>query len=46
MPTILGELIADPDREKADRAMKAMLGMVKLDIAELRRAFEEAGSTA
>ncbi len=39
VPTILDEMIASPDREKADRAMKAMLGMVKLDIAELQRAF-------
>ncbi|MDQ4037482.1 MAG: VOC family protein [Actinomycetota bacterium] len=40
VPTILDEMIASPDREKADRAMKAMLGMVKLDIAELQRAFD------
>ncbi len=40
VPTILDEMIADPDRDKAERAMKAMLGMVKLDIAELQRAFD------
>jgi len=39
-PTILDEMYADPDREKADRAMAAMLKMVKLDIAELQRAFD------
>ena len=30
-----GELMADPDRERADRATKAMLGMRKLVIADL-----------
>lgn len=40
VPTILDDMIADPDREKADRAMQAMLGMVKMDIAELQRAFD------
>lgn len=38
VPTILPELLSDPDREKADRAMMAMMGMAKLDIAALRRA--------
>jgi predicted 3-demethylubiquinone-9 3-methyltransferase (glyoxalase superfamily) len=38
VPTVLDELIADPDPEKSQRAMKAMLGMKKLDIAELQRA--------
>ena len=40
VPPILGELLADPDREKAGRVMQAMLGMVKLDIAGLRAAYE------
>jgi predicted 3-demethylubiquinone-9 3-methyltransferase (glyoxalase superfamily) len=34
-PTVLDELLTDPDRERADRAMKAMLGMGKLDVAGL-----------
>jgi predicted 3-demethylubiquinone-9 3-methyltransferase (glyoxalase superfamily) len=38
VPTVLDELIADPDQERAQRAMSAMLGMKKLDIAELQRA--------
>jgi predicted 3-demethylubiquinone-9 3-methyltransferase (glyoxalase superfamily) len=38
VPTVLDELIADPDPEKAQRAVKAMLGMRKLDVAELERA--------
>jgi predicted 3-demethylubiquinone-9 3-methyltransferase (glyoxalase superfamily) len=39
-PTELPKLIAGPDPEKARRAMEAMMGMIKLDIAELRRAYE------
>ena len=38
VPTRLDELIRDPDPDKAQRAMKCMLGMGKLDIAELERA--------
>jgi predicted 3-demethylubiquinone-9 3-methyltransferase (glyoxalase superfamily) len=37
-PTALPRLLTDPDREKANRAMNAMMGMKKLDIAELERA--------
>lgn len=40
IPTRLGELLNDPDKEKANRAMQAMMAMHKLDIAELERAFE------
>jgi predicted 3-demethylubiquinone-9 3-methyltransferase (glyoxalase superfamily) len=42
-PTELPKLIAGPDPQKARRAMEAMMGMVKLDIAELRRAYEGSG---
>ena len=38
VPTRLGELLGDPDREKAARAMQAMLQMKKIDIAALERA--------
>jgi len=38
IPTALPKLLGDPDRERAGRAMKAMLGMQKLDIAGLKRA--------
>jgi predicted 3-demethylubiquinone-9 3-methyltransferase (glyoxalase superfamily) len=38
IPKRLMELQADPDREKAQRAMAAMLKMTKIDIAELERA--------
>lgn len=42
VPKILGELMGDPDREKANRVVQAMMQMVKLDIAGLKRAYEQA----
>ena len=42
VPTGMEEVFADPDKERVDRAMKAMLGMRKIDVAELRRAAEGA----
>ena len=41
IPTVLGELMGDPDVEKAGRVMNAMLQMKKIDIAGLRRAYEQ-----
>jgi predicted 3-demethylubiquinone-9 3-methyltransferase (glyoxalase superfamily) len=38
VPTGMDELFSDPDPTRAERAMKAMLGMSKLDIAALRNA--------
>jgi predicted 3-demethylubiquinone-9 3-methyltransferase (glyoxalase superfamily) len=38
VPTGMDELFADPDQERAKRAMEAMFGMRKLDIAALREA--------
>jgi predicted 3-demethylubiquinone-9 3-methyltransferase (glyoxalase superfamily) len=38
VPTGVEELFSDPDPTRAERAMKAMLGMKKLDIAALRSA--------
>ena len=38
VPTVLGELLNDPDAEKSRRVMEAMLQMVKLDIAGLEQA--------
>jgi predicted 3-demethylubiquinone-9 3-methyltransferase (glyoxalase superfamily) len=38
VPTVLNELIADPDPEKSQRVMAAMMKMGKLEIAELERA--------
>ena len=37
-PSGMGELFSDPDKERANSAMQAMLKMKKLDIEELRRA--------
>jgi predicted 3-demethylubiquinone-9 3-methyltransferase (glyoxalase superfamily) len=39
VPTVLGEMMADPDRAKAKRAADAMLKMVKIDIATLQAAY-------
>jgi predicted 3-demethylubiquinone-9 3-methyltransferase (glyoxalase superfamily) len=38
VPTIMVELLTDPDPEKSRRAMKAMLQMKKIDIETLKRA--------
>jgi predicted 3-demethylubiquinone-9 3-methyltransferase (glyoxalase superfamily) len=38
VPTLLPQLLADPDPEKARRATEAMLKMKKIDLAALRRA--------
>jgi len=40
VPTALVEMLNDPDPVKANRVMQAMLQMVKLDIAGLRRAYD------
>lgn len=38
VPSVLGQLLSDPDPAKANRAMQAMLKMNKLDIAKLEAA--------
>ncbi len=40
VPTVLGELLSDPDPEKSQRVMKAMLQMKKLDIKTLTEAYK------
>ena len=40
VPVILLEMIKDPDREKADRVMKAFMPMKKFDLAKLQKAYE------
>ena len=40
VPSDLPKYIAGPNREGAARAMQAMMGMIKLDIAALKRAYE------
>ena len=39
IPSALGEMLSDPDRQKAGRAMQAMLKMSKIDIAALQAAY-------
>ncbi|HLC79455.1 MAG TPA: VOC family protein [archaeon] len=39
VPTALGEMLQDKDKEKAKRVMAAMLKMVKIDIKELQKAY-------
>jgi predicted 3-demethylubiquinone-9 3-methyltransferase (glyoxalase superfamily) len=42
IPIALGELLGDPDPGRSRRAMKAMLGMRKIDVAALRAAADQA----
>jgi predicted 3-demethylubiquinone-9 3-methyltransferase (glyoxalase superfamily) len=41
VPTVLPELLSDPDPEKSARAMKAMMAMKKIDIRALKQAQEK-----
>src|ERR1700724_4338382 len=41
VPTVLPELLSDPDPEKSQRVMKVMLTMKKLDIRALKQAHEQ-----
>ncbi len=41
VPTVLFELFGDPDPGRAQRATQAMLGMSKIEIAELQRAADQ-----
>ena len=40
VPNELGEMLGDPDPVRAQRVMKAMLQLKKIDIGGLRRAYE------
>ena len=40
VPRMLPDLVGSPESEKSQRAMKAMLKMKKLNIAELQRAYD------
>jgi predicted 3-demethylubiquinone-9 3-methyltransferase (glyoxalase superfamily) len=42
VPNALMQYLSDPDPRKAQNVMQAMLQMVKLDIAGLKRAYEQA----
>ncbi|HAT03502.1 MAG TPA: hypothetical protein DCS29_01855 [Candidatus Magasanikbacteria bacterium] len=41
IPTILGDMLQDKDKEKAGRVMQAMLQMKKIDIKKLQEAYEK-----
>jgi predicted 3-demethylubiquinone-9 3-methyltransferase (glyoxalase superfamily) len=41
IPTALGQMLGDKDPQKAQNVMQAMLQMTKIDIAALRRAYEQ-----
>ena len=40
VPNVLRKMLADPDSEKSQRVMKSMLQMKKIDIEELKRAYD------
>jgi predicted 3-demethylubiquinone-9 3-methyltransferase (glyoxalase superfamily) len=39
LPTALGKMLGDPDRQKSGRVMQAMMQMGKLDLAKLQAAY-------
>jgi len=41
IPTLLGKLMQDKDPQKAGRVMQAMMQMTKIDIAGLKRAYDQ-----
>lgn len=41
IPKTLGEMLSDPDPAKAARVMKAMMQMVKIDVAALKQAYKQ-----
>jgi predicted 3-demethylubiquinone-9 3-methyltransferase (glyoxalase superfamily) len=41
IPSALGRLLSDPDRERAGRVMKAMLNMDKIDVKGLEQAYQQ-----
>lgn len=40
-PTVLGQMLNDPDPQKSKRVMEAMLRMKKIDIAGLQKAYDQ-----
>ena len=40
VPSVLGEMMSDPDPQRAQRVTEAMLKMIKLDINELKQAYD------
>ena len=45
VPTALGQMLSDPDPEKAQRVMSAMLKMKKIDVEALRQAYNQSSKT-
>jgi predicted 3-demethylubiquinone-9 3-methyltransferase (glyoxalase superfamily) len=43
-PRVLVEMLGDPNQEKAQRVMQAMMQMIKIDIEGLRRAYDGASA--
>jgi len=41
VPTVLGDMLQDKDSEKTNRVMQAVLQMTKLDIKQLKQAYEQ-----
>jgi len=41
IPKALPELLNDPDKEKSNRVLQAMLKMKKIEIADLQKAYEQ-----
>lgn len=41
VPTVLGEMLQDKNEKKSARVMQTMMKMKKLEIADLKRAYEE-----
>ena len=41
VPTVLLKMLQDPDSQKADRVMRAMMQMDKLDIRRLQQAYSQ-----
>ena len=42
IPSALGEMLQDKDPERARRVMEAMLKMIKIDVATLKQAYDDA----
>ncbi len=42
VPDVLGEMLSDPDQERAQRVLQAMLQMSKIDIKALQDAYDHA----
>ncbi len=46
VPAVLEDMVADPNTERSDRVMEALLKMKKIDLAELERAYAGERETA